>query len=170
MLWSGGIGFGGVLAFLFADLIVLPILAIYRKYYGAAFATRIAALMFTTMVIAALIVDGVFSALGLIPTGPRPTRADIFSSIGLNYKLGLNVLGLVIFAALFSLTIRRGATDPVCGMKVDRHKAISATLGGDTFYFCSAHCRHKAIVSGAGHGPEAISVSLPGPDKEEDIW
>src|SRR5579863_10276108 len=48
VLWSGGISFAGVLAFLFADLIVLPILSIYRKYYGAAYAARIAALMFAT--------------------------------------------------------------------------------------------------------------------------
>ena len=82
--------------------------------------------MFITMVIAALIVDGLFSALGLIPTGPRPTRADIFSQIQLNYKLVLNVLGFVIFAALFWLTARRGATDPTCGMKVDRDKALIA--------------------------------------------
>ena len=59
-----GSAFAGVLAFLFADLIVLPIVAIYRKYYGTRFAVRIAALMFVTMVLAALIVDGVFSALG----------------------------------------------------------------------------------------------------------
>src|SRR6185437_15238273 len=79
VLWSGGISFAGVLAFLFADLIVIPILLIYRKYYGVKFTLRITAVMFVTMVIAALIVDGIFSALGLIPTGPRPTRADIFS-------------------------------------------------------------------------------------------
>jgi uncharacterized protein len=72
VLWSGGISFAGVLAFLFADLIVLPIIVIYRKYYGTAFALRIVALMFVTMVIAALIIDGIFSALDLIPTGPRP--------------------------------------------------------------------------------------------------
>jgi uncharacterized membrane protein YraQ (UPF0718 family) len=113
VLWSGGISFAGVLSFLFADLIVLPILLIYRKYYGTRFTVRITGLMFVTMVIAALIVDGIFSALGLIPTGPRPTRADIFSSIAVNYKLALNVLGLAIFAALFWLTARRGATDPV---------------------------------------------------------
>ena len=62
VLWSGGISFAGVMAFIFADLIVLPIIAIYRKYYGAGFALRITALMFTTMVIAALIVDGLFCA------------------------------------------------------------------------------------------------------------
>src|SRR5207248_7132307 len=69
VLWSGGISFGGVLAFLFADLIVLPILLIYRKYYGVAFALRISALMLVAMMAAALAVDGLFSALNLIPSG-----------------------------------------------------------------------------------------------------
>jgi uncharacterized protein len=142
VLWSGGISFAGVLAFLFADLIVLPILAIYRKYYGPKFALRIGALMFTTMVIAALIVDAIFSALGLIPTGTRPTRADIFSAIHVDYKLGLNVLGLVIFAVLFWLTAHRGVTDPVCGMSVDRDKAVTKQLSGEIYYFCSNHCLH----------------------------
>src|SRR6185312_974562 len=145
VLWSGGISFAGVLAFLFADLIVIPILLIYRKYYGGRFTVRITGLMFVTMVIAALIVNGIFSALGLIPTGPRPTRADIFSQVQLNYKLALNILGLVIFGALFWLTARRGATDPVCGMKVDRAKALSAEIDGQRFYFCSEHCRHAFV-------------------------
>jgi uncharacterized membrane protein YraQ (UPF0718 family)/YHS domain-containing protein len=142
VLWSGGISFGGVLAFLFADLIVLPILAIYRKYYGTRFAVRVAGLMFVTMVIAALIVDGSFTALGMIPTGPRPTRADIFSPIRVDYKLALNVVGVAIFAVLFGLTARRGATDPVCGMKVDRDKAVTRQIRGGTYHFCSTHCLH----------------------------
>jgi uncharacterized membrane protein YraQ (UPF0718 family)/YHS domain-containing protein len=142
VLWSGGISFGGVLAFLFADLIVLPIIAIYRKYYGTAFAVRITALMFVTMVVAALIVDAIFSAAGLIPHGPRPSRGDVFGSIGLDYKLALNLLGVAIFAALLWLTARRGVADPVCGMKVDRSKAVTKELGGETFYFCSEHCLH----------------------------
>jgi uncharacterized protein len=114
-----------VIAFIFADLIVLPIIAIYRKYYGKAYALRIVALMFVAMVIAALAVDGLFSAAGLIPD-TRPTRADVFSPITIDYRLLANVLGTVVFAALFALTGRRGATDPVCGMKVDRTTAIHA--------------------------------------------
>jgi len=141
VLWSGGIGFAGVIAFVFADLIVLPIIAIYRKYYGTAFTVRIVALMFVTMVLAALIVDGLFSGLGLIPD-TRPTRADIFSSIKVDYKLVTNVLGAIVFVSLFWLTRRRGATDPACGMKVDRGKAISMEFGDQTFYFCSEHCAH----------------------------
>ena len=142
VLWSGGISFAGVLAFLFADLIVIPILLIYRKYYGTTYTVRITALMFVTMVIAALIVNGIFSALGLLPTGPRPTRADIFSQIRVDYKLALNVLGMAIFASLFWLTARRGATDPVCGLTVDRAKSVTKELGGRTYYFCSEHCLH----------------------------
>src|SRR4051795_1345817 len=140
VLWSGGISFAGVLAFLFADLIVLPILAIYRKYYGTGYTIRITALMFCTMVVAALVVDGLFSAFGLVPTGARPTRNDVFGTIAVDYKLFLNVMGLTIFALLFWLTLRRGTVDPVCGMTVDRETAVVRELDGHRFYFCSDHC------------------------------
>ncbi|MGH2925369.1 MAG: permease, partial [Solirubrobacterales bacterium] len=87
--------------------IVLPIVLAYRKYYGTAFALRITALMFVTMVVAALVIDALFSVTGLIPTGPRPTRGDIFGGVELDYKLFLNLAGLAIFSALFYLTMRR---------------------------------------------------------------
>jgi len=141
VLWSGGISFAGVIAFIFADLIVIPIVLIYRKYYGKTFTIRIVSLMFITMVMAALIVDGLFSVTGLIPE-VRPSRADIFGSIQIDYKLFTNILGVAVFATLFALTARRGVTDPVCGMKVDKAKAIRMEFGGETFYFCSQHCAH----------------------------
>ncbi len=103
VLWSGGISFAGVMAFIFADLIVLPIVLAYRKYYGWPFTLRIVALMLLAMILAALAVDGLFSAAGLIPTA-RPSRDDIFGSVELDYKLALNLLGLVVFAALFWLS------------------------------------------------------------------
>jgi uncharacterized protein len=106
VLWSGGISFGGVIAFIFADLIVVPIVIAYVKYYGRPFALRITALMFVTIVIAALIVDALFSGLGLIPD-TRPSRSDIFGSVQLDYKLVLDVIATAIFAAFFWLT--RGA-------------------------------------------------------------
>jgi uncharacterized membrane protein YraQ (UPF0718 family)/YHS domain-containing protein len=139
VLWTGGISFAGVVAFIFADLIVLPIVLAYRKYYGLGFALRITALMFVTMVLAALVVDLLFSAAGWIPDS-RPTTSDIFGSIELDYKLVLNVVGLAVFVTLFALTVRRGATDPVCGMKVDRSKALHAEYAGRTYYFCSEEC------------------------------
>jgi uncharacterized membrane protein YraQ (UPF0718 family)/YHS domain-containing protein len=143
VLWSGGISFAGVIAFIFADLIVLPIVAIYRKYYGRRYTVRIVALMFVTMVGAALIVDGVFDAAGLLPHD-RPTRTEVMGgNIGLDYKAVLNALGVVAFAALFALTMRRGATDPVCGMTVDRGKALSLEHGGKRHYFCGPGCRTR---------------------------
>jgi uncharacterized membrane protein YraQ (UPF0718 family)/YHS domain-containing protein len=159
VLWSGGISFAGVIGFIFADLIVLPIVAAYRKYYGTAFALRITALMFVTIVLAALIVDGLFSLLGLIPE-TRPSRAEIFSSIELDYKLILNLIGLAVFAALFGLTMRRGVTDPVCGMKVDRAKALRLEHAGRTHHFCSEDCRSQferdpdRYAGRAGHAAE----------------
>ena len=154
VLWSGGISFAGVMAFIFADLIVLPIILIYRKYYGTRFALRIVALMFVTMVLAALLIDGAFSGRGLIPPS-RPSQHDVFGSIQVDYKLVLNVLGVLAFTALFWLTARRGVTDPVCGMKVDRSKALTSTHDRATYAFCSAHCQHAfdadpgAYVAGA---------------------
>jgi uncharacterized protein len=140
VLWTGGISFAGVIAFIFADLIVLPIVAAYIKYYGLAFALRITALMFVTMVVAALAVDLLFGGVGLIPD-TRPAREEIFGSVELDYKLVLNVLFTVIFAGLLYLTVRRGATDPVCGMQVDRSKALRLEHAGYTYFFCSEHCR-----------------------------
>jgi YHS domain-containing protein len=96
--------------------------------------------MFVTMVLAALFVDLLFGGLGLIPSG-RPSTEDVFGSIELDYKAVLNALGLVVFVTLFAMTVRRGATDPVCGMKVDRANALTAERGGRTYYFCSEHCR-----------------------------
>jgi len=157
VLWSGGISFAGVLGFIFADLIVLPILAIYRKYYGWAFTVRITALMLVTMIAAALIVDGAFTALGLVPS-TRPARGDIFASIGLDYKLALNALGVVVFAALFGLTVRRGETDPVCGMTVDRLRAVRLEHGGRSYAFCSEHCRTRFLERVATAAADPVTI------------
>jgi uncharacterized protein len=113
VLWSGGISFAGVMAFIFADLIVLPIVAIYRKYYGWPFTLRIVALMLVTMILAALAIDALFSAAGLIPSS-RPSREDIFGSVELDYKLVLNVFATFVFAALMWLS------RPTGGYRVER--------------------------------------------------
>jgi uncharacterized membrane protein YraQ (UPF0718 family) len=102
VLWSGGLSFAGVMAFIFADLIVLPIVAAYRKFYGGGYALRIVALMYVTMVLAALIVHLLFGALGLIPD-VRPATQDVFGSIELDYKFVLNAIATAIFVTLFAL-------------------------------------------------------------------
>ena len=161
VLWSGGISFAGVIAFIFADLVVLPIVLAYRKYYGTAFALRITALMLVTMVVAALIIDGIFSAAGLIPTD-RPSRDDVFGSVELDYKLVLNVLATVVFVALIGLTVRRGATDPVCGMTVDRATAVTATVDGHTHYFCSEGCRDAFLAQRTHAGASTLDAPAHG--------
>ncbi|MEA2360704.1 MAG: uncharacterized protein QOI62_3964 [Solirubrobacteraceae bacterium] len=159
VLWSGGMSFAGVMAFLFADLVVLPIVVVYRKYYGTAFALRIVALMLVAMVVAALAVDGLFSALGLVPS-ERPSARAVFGSIEVDYKLALNALATIAFVALWALTVRRGATDPVCGMTVDRSKGITLEDSGRTVHFCSEHCRRAFLVeSGGDDAPVAAGSS-----------
>jgi YHS domain-containing protein/uncharacterized membrane protein YraQ (UPF0718 family) len=139
VLWSGGIGFAGAIAFVFADLIVLPIVVIYRKYYGRTFALRIVALMFVTIVLAALAVNAIFSLADLIPA-TRPSRSDIFGGVRADYKMVLNIAATAVFIALLALTARRGSTDPICGMQVDREKAVRVEHGGRTVYLCSEGC------------------------------
>ena len=155
VLWSGGISFAGVIAFIFADLIVLPIVIAYRKYYGTAFALRITALMFVTIVAAAL--DRRRALLARRdrsrPTGP--TTEDVFGSIELDYKLVLNAGRDGVFVVLVGLTVRRGARDPVCGMTVDRARAVTATVGGHTHHFCSSACKDTFL---AEHPPAGRST------------
>ena len=150
VLWSDGLSFGGVIAFIFADLIVLPIVAIYRKYYGGAFAARIVALMFVTMVASALVIDGLFSAAGLVPS-VHVARSAVFQPVAVDYKLVLDLLALLVFGALVALTVRRGATDPVCGMTVDRTRGLTSVRDGVTYYFCGEGCRHSFESGGAAH-------------------
>src|SRR6187397_615860 len=108
VLWAGGISFSGVIAFIYADLIVITIVLIYRKYYGGKMTALIVAIMFSTMVATALIVDGIFSALGLVPTH-RPSIESISErAITRNYTAVLNVVFFFVAAALVALTLRRG--------------------------------------------------------------
>jgi YHS domain-containing protein len=143
VLWAGGISFSGVMAFIYADLIVIPIVLIYRKFYGWNVTWRIVAVMFATMVLAALAVDGIFSAAGLVPTN-RPSIDSITSrGIEWNYTTALNIVAFVVFGLLFALTFTRGARDPVCGMTVGRNTPHTSYQGGRTVYFCSAHCKSR---------------------------
>jgi len=98
VLWNGGISFGGVIAFVYADLIILPIIDIYRKYYGWKVAALIVAVFYVAMFGAALIVEFLFGALGLIP---RHRSAQVVEmSISFNYTTVLNTIFLAIAAFL----------------------------------------------------------------------
>jgi len=106
VLWNGGISFGGVLAFIFADLIILPILDIYRKYYGWKMAGFLLATFYTTMVAAGLVVELLFEELGLQRTA-RDAKVEM-ASISWNYTTFLNIAFLLLAAALVWRYFRRG--------------------------------------------------------------
>jgi len=106
VLWNGGISFGGVLAFIFADLIVLPILDIYRKYYGWRVAGFLLLSFYATMVVAGLIVEFVFDGLGLIPS--ERNAKVIEASVTLNYTTVLNIVFLALGALLLWRYFTRG--------------------------------------------------------------
>jgi YHS domain-containing protein/uncharacterized membrane protein YraQ (UPF0718 family) len=144
VLWGGGISFAGVIAFVYADLIIVPLVLFYGKVYGRGMTLRLVAVMFAAMAAAALIVDGIFTAAGLVPS-KRPSIDSVASrGIHLNYTTGLDIAAFVVFGALVALTLRRGAKDPVCGMTVDRHKAAHrSAYHGRTVYFCSAGCKER---------------------------
>src|SRR6476659_1311818 len=103
LLWSHGISFGGVISFIYADLIVIPIIIIYAKYYGARAAAWITGILYVSMVLAGMIVDLIFSALGLIPRGPRPPSAVEHAHIIWNYTSWLDVAAAIFAAWLLFL-------------------------------------------------------------------
>jgi hypothetical protein len=106
VLWNGGISFGGVIAFIYADLIVLPIIDIYRKYYGWKVAGLIVAIFYVAMAVAALVVEFLFDLLGLIPS--QRSAQIVEMSISFNYTTVLNIIFLAIAALLLVRFFKTG--------------------------------------------------------------
>jgi len=106
VLWNGGISFGGVMSFIFADLIILPILVIYRKYYGTKMMLFILATFYATMVAAGYLVELIFGGLGLIPSGRHAKVME--AAIQWNYTTVLNIIFLALAAALCYRFVRTG--------------------------------------------------------------
>ena len=100
ILWSGGASFGGVIAFLYADLIVLPLLDVYRRYFGWKMMAYMATIFFVTMAAAALVVDLGFQATGFVPDRVVDIRARM-TEFSINYTVWFNLLALALAAYLF---------------------------------------------------------------------
>jgi uncharacterized membrane protein YraQ (UPF0718 family) len=109
VLWNGGISFGGVVAFLFADLIVLPILDIYRKYYGWKMSAFLFVVFYAAMAGAALVVEFVFGALHLIPQ--ERNLAVMEEAVSWNYTTWLNIVFLLIASLLVWRFMRTGGPE-----------------------------------------------------------
>ena len=149
-LWHGGISFGGVISFIFADLIALPLVLIYRKYYGNRLALRLFITFYAVIAGAGLIVEGLFALLGGIPQHRPETIVE--THFQWNYTTFLNIAFLAVFAVLYWLYRNRerlggglgSAIDPVCGMQVQTANAPAHVRHeGATFWFCSDGCRER---------------------------
>jgi uncharacterized membrane protein YraQ (UPF0718 family)/YHS domain-containing protein len=162
VLWGGGISFSGVIAFIYADLIIIPIVLIYARYYGWRLTGLLVGIMFGVMVAAALAVDGIFSWLGLLPE-TRPSIDSITArGISWNYTTALNIVFTLVAAALFALTMRSAARDPVCGMTVDRLKAEASEHRGSRYFFCGPGCRSRFEADPERYAAKEASAA-PGP-------
>jgi hypothetical protein len=114
ILWNGGISFGGVMSFIFADLIVLPILNIYRKYYGGRMSLFLLATFYVAMAVAGLITELVFRLFGLVPDERNAKVVE--ASIQLNYTTVLNIVFLALAAVLVWRFMRTGGAEMLKGM------------------------------------------------------
>jgi YHS domain-containing protein/uncharacterized membrane protein YraQ (UPF0718 family) len=149
-LWHGGISFGGVISFIFADLITLPLFLIYRKYYGRALALRLLLVFWAVMAAAGLVVEGLFALTGQVPERAHGMVAH--NRFEWNYTTFLNVGFLIVFAVLYWLYRNRErfgggqgyAIDPVCGMQVRTSDApASRDHDGRSYAFCSDRCAER---------------------------
>jgi hypothetical protein len=149
-LWHGGISFGGVIAFLFADLITFPLLLIYRRYYGTRLMLRMLVVFWALMSTAGLLTEILFRAAGAVPTHRPATVVSI--GFSWNYTTYLNIVFLGVFGVLYWLyrnrerlgSSGRYALDPVCGMQVEMaHAPASSAHDGQRVYFCSDRCAER---------------------------
>ena len=168
-LWKGGISFGGVVSFIFGDLITFPLLLIYRRYYGTRLMLRMLALLWAVMSVAGLVTEGIFHAAGLIPHA-RPTQIapDGFSW---NDTTFLNLVFLLVFGALYWAYRNRqrlgggqaSALDPVCGMQVTVADAPASLVhDGGSYSFCSDRCKERfeeSAIPPAGALPPAAGLT-----------
>ncbi len=175
VLWNGGISFGGVISFIFADLIILPILNIYRKYYGGRMSLYLLGTSYAAMAVAGFLIGGAFQLLGLAPAHHHVAVFETAPSWNYTSFLNLGFLGLMAVLGWRFLTTggpemlramalppAQGAAlarDPVCGMSVDPTTATQrAAYGGTMYYFCSADCRSAFVKDPARYAAPAGAV------------
>jgi len=172
-LWHGGISFGGVISFIFADLIALPLLLIYRRYYGTRMTLRMLALFWAVMSTAGLITEGIFGAFGAIPSTRPATVAP--ARFQWDYTTYLNIVFLFLFGLLYWTYRNRErlgggsgyALDPVCGMQVQTANAPASLVhDGHPVYFCSDHCRDRFA---AGREGPVGAAAEPRHHQPEDV-
>ena len=156
-LWSAGITFGGVISFIFADLLAFPLVMIYRKYYGNKFAVKLSLAFWAIISISGVATEGIFNLLGLVPE--RMNMGAMSSThIGVNATTILNLLALAVFGGVIYLYASRPtqeengdfAIDPICGMQVRKSDApAKAEVAGTMYYFCMDGCKKSFLKQNA---------------------
>lgn len=145
-LWNSGISFGGTISFIFADLITLPLVFIYRKFYGTQLTVKLVAIFWFTMSVSGFITEKLFSGFGWLPAhhGLVPHA----SKIGNNLTTWLDLFALVMAGIIGWLYLTRKvdessqyAKDPICGMQIEKATAAGVfEHEGTIYYFCSPGC------------------------------
>ncbi|RKF35726.1 permease [Paraburkholderia fungorum] len=136
VLWNGGISFGGVASFIFGDLIILPILNIYRKYYGGRMTVFLAVTFYLAMVSAALVVEALFQSLGWVPTERHTAVVD--AAITFNYTTVLDIIFGAVFIVLTFVFFRTGGPEMMRMMESDQHDH-----GGHEHHASHGHTHHQ---------------------------
>jgi uncharacterized membrane protein YraQ (UPF0718 family) len=144
-LWGGGVSFAGVIAFVYADLITVPVLNVYRKYYGWSVMLYILGVFFVTMAFTGFLMEQLFDLLGIVPdlAGGMTAREQTYFELNYTFYLNLIAFGL---SGFLLYVYRRGLgapgeyRDPVCGMRTDED-GPTVTHDGDTYHFCSETCQ-----------------------------
>jgi uncharacterized membrane protein YraQ (UPF0718 family) len=145
VLWNGGISFGGVASFIFADLIVLPILNIYRKYYGGRMTLFLLSTFYASMVLAGIMVESLFGVTGLTPTERNAKVTE--AGVTLNYTTLLNVAFLVLAGVLLIRFLRTGGPAmlrmmgeaPPRSVDISGDEGRGATSAENSIWRCPMH-------------------------------
>jgi uncharacterized protein len=146
-LYAGGISFGGTIAFVFADLVALPLVLIYAKLYGWRLTVRLVLAFWLVMSTAGLLTDLLFRVVGI--DAPARKSEIVPAHFSWNYTTFLNIAFLAVSAAVYWLYRQREtggayAQDPVCGMQVERaHPGDTREHEGRTVYFCAPRCAER---------------------------
>ncbi len=149
-LWHGGLSFGGTISFIFADLIALPLVLIYRKYYGTKLAIRLTLVFWLVMSLSGFITELIFQLLGQIPVASHTMSHS--NSIGWNYTTVLDAIALIVIIWVYWMYRTRlmdgadqeFAKDWVCGMQVRISDApANFELNGKSYYFCMPGCKES---------------------------
>jgi uncharacterized protein len=164
-LYGAGISFGGTIAFVFADLVALPLVLIFAKLYGRRLAIRMVLAFWAVMSVAGLLTDLLFRGVGI----DAPARKDeiVMTELSWDYTTVLNIVFLAVAGVVYWLSRQRQtdgayAQDPVCGMQVEKaHPGATLEHDGRTVYFCSPRCAERfakdparflaSVPAGHGH-------------------